>query len=94
MDTQDAPPKDCSEKPDSFGTKDPSQSPEPERSTGPSTASGKKNSSRNAIKHGLFSKDLVIRPADIKIRANSILGGRESMSVTSHSVQWRNTGWR
>jgi hypothetical protein len=31
------------------------------KSTGPRTAEGKRNSSRNALKHGLFVKDLVIR---------------------------------
>jgi len=53
----------------SFGTNDPSQSPETQNNQPPSTASGKKNSSRDTIKHGLFSKDLVIQPADIDLMA-------------------------
>jgi hypothetical protein len=36
------------------------------RSTGPRTARGKRNSSRNALKHGLLSKDLVIGIGEAK----------------------------
>jgi hypothetical protein len=37
-----------------------------QKSTGPQTAQGKYNSSRNATKHGLLSKELVIRGGDGK----------------------------
>lgn len=36
------------------------------RSTGPKTPQGKKNSSRNARKHGLLTKDLVITTGPVK----------------------------
>lgn len=39
-----------------------------QRSTGPRTIRGKRNSSRNSLKHGLFAKDLVVSDSeDIKL---------------------------
>jgi len=45
-----------------------------QRSTGPRTAQGKRNSSKNALKHGLLSKELVIRSGE----------GRESAKEFQH----------
>ena len=65
------------------------------KSTGPRTEIGKRTVARNALKHGFFSKWLLIPHPDGKeIRPNTRTFMRRSVSTTSRWIFSRNFGWR
>ena len=65
------------------------------KSTGPKTASGKKKVSRNAVRHGFFSKFLLIQHRDGKeARTNTTTSMLAFVNTISRLAGSKNSGWK